>query len=42
VQLVDTPQQATSALEDAYRYQLAAGEAMLRRTAPPGDSESAR
>jgi hypothetical protein len=35
LQLVDTPEQATTALEEAYRYQLAAGEAMQRRTAPP-------
>jgi uncharacterized protein (TIGR00730 family) len=35
-QLVDTPEQATVALREAYRYQLAAGEAMQRRTAPPG------
>jgi uncharacterized protein (TIGR00730 family) len=35
MQLVDTPEQATVALEEAYRYQLAAGEAMQRRTAEP-------
>jgi uncharacterized protein (TIGR00730 family) len=39
MQLVDTPEQATAALEDAYRYQLAAGEATARRTAPAGRPE---
>jgi uncharacterized protein (TIGR00730 family) len=42
LQLVDTPEQATTALLEAYRYQLAAGEAMQRRTAPPGESGTAR
>jgi|SRR5579871_2370562 len=42
LQLVDTPQQATTALQEAYRYQLAAGEAMQRRTAPPDESGAAR